>query len=139
MNMSKIEKLTEDKKEEYLELLFTFLRQKSISAQNIGMDEASLMLQKMMEEVGIKTQLLPTKGHPVVYGEIMNDPAYFTLLIYGHYDVQAADPLEEWDSPPFEPTIRIGKIYCRGAGLSWCQSLTRSGHYSDNGVLLLLI
>ncbi|WP_438315576.1 M20/M25/M40 family metallo-hydrolase [Sporosarcina sp. FA9] len=116
MSMSKIENHIKGKRDEYLDLLFTFLRQKSISAQNVGMEEACILLQEIMEGMGIKTQLLPTKGHPVVYGEIMNDPSNFTLLIYGHYDVQPADPLEEWDSPPFEPTIRNGKIYCRGAG-----------------------
>src|SRR5690625_7126960 len=69
-----------------------------------------------MVAIGIKTQLIPTDGYPVVYGEIINDPNAFTLLIYGHYDVQPPDPVEKWDSPPFEPTIRDGRIYCRGAG-----------------------
>lgn len=56
------------------------------------------------------------EGHPVVYGEKINDKNNFTLLIYGHYDVQPADPIEEWMTPPFEPTIKNDKIYCRGAG-----------------------
>src|SRR5699024_5097425 len=108
--------LIDSKRDEYLELLFTLLRQKSISAQNIGITEATSLLKGMMEDIGIETKLIPTKGHPVVYGEIINDPSDFTLLIYGHYDVQPPDPIDEWISPPFEPTIRDGRIYCRGAG-----------------------
>src|SRR5579859_903332 len=59
--------------------------------------------------------LLQTKGHPLVYGEWLNAPGKPTVLIYGHYDVQPVDPVELWDSPPFEPTIRNGNLYCRGA------------------------
>jgi len=116
MSLLKVEKLVEQKKDEYLETLFTLLRQKSISAQNIGMEECSNLVKNMMEEIGIKTRLIETEGHPVVYGEIINDPENFTLLIYGHYDVQPADPIDEWNTPPFEPTIVDGKIFCRGAG-----------------------
>src|SRR5699024_2452424 len=108
--------LIDSKRDEYLELLFTLLRQKSISAQNIGITEATSLLKGMMEDIGIETKLIPTNGHPVVYGEIINDPNNFTLLIYGHYDVQPPDPIDEWHSPPFEPTIRDGRIFCRGAG-----------------------
>src|SRR5690606_35677348 len=59
--------------------------------------------------------LLETPGHPVVYGRWDVDPSRPTLLVYGHYDVQPPDPLALWDSPPFEPTIREGTIYARGA------------------------
>lgn len=116
MVIAAMENRIKEKQEEYLETLFTLLRQKSISAQNIGIAETGELLTKMMEEIGIKTQIIPTAGHPVIYGEIINDPEYFTLLIYGHYDVQPPDPIEEWDSPPFDPTIRDGRIYGRGAG-----------------------
>lgn len=116
MSMEKVRELVTAKKDEYLDTLFTILRQRSISAQNIGMEETCEMLKGMMEDVGIKTKAIPTDGYPVVYGEIINDPSNFTLLIYGHYDVQPEDPIDEWLSPPFEPTIRDGKIYCRGAG-----------------------
>lgn len=116
MSLSKVSKLVEERKDEYLEQLFTLLRQKSISAQNTGIEECADLLKGIMEDIGIKTRLLKTAGHPVVYGEIIHDPDAFTLLIYGHYDVQPPEPLNEWLSPPFEPTIRDGKIYCRGAG-----------------------
>src|SRR5690625_3791443 len=114
--MEKVRDHVAANEQQFLERLFVLLRQKSISAQNIGIKETSELLKKKMEEIGIETKLLPTAGHPVVYGEMINDPDYFTLLIYGHYDVQPPDPIEEWNSPPFEPTIRDGRIYCRGAG-----------------------
>lgn len=116
MSLSKVSNLIANRKDEYLEQLFTLLKQKSISAQNAGIQECAGLLKGIMEDIGIETSLIETGGHPVVYGEIIEDPERFTLLIYGHYDVQPADPLNEWHSPPFEPTIRDGKIYCRGAG-----------------------
>lgn len=116
MNLQEVKTLIDQRRDDYLELLFTLLRQKSISAKNIGITEATDLLKGMMEDIGIDTRLIETNGHPVVYGEMMNDPNDFTLLIYGHYDVQPPDPIEEWLSPPFEPTIRDGRIYCRGAG-----------------------
>lgn len=116
MSLDQIKEFVEKNKEEYLETLFTLLRQKSISAQNIGMEETSAMLLKMLEDIGMDSRLIETDGHPVVYGEMMKEDNDFTLLIYGHYDVQPADPIDEWNSPPFEPTIRNGKIYCRGVG-----------------------
>lgn len=103
------------KQEEFLEQLFTLLRQKSISTQNDGVEECADLVLKMMKKVGITTKLIETEGHPVVYGELINDPNSFTLLIYGHYDVQPPDPLNKWLSDPFEPEIRDGRVYARGA------------------------
>jgi len=60
-------------------------------------------------------RIIKTDGHPLVYAEWLNAPGKPTVLIYGHYDVQPVDPIELWDTPPFEPTIRNGKIYARGA------------------------
>ena len=109
-------RLIDERKEEYLQQLFAVLRQKSISAQNIGIRECAELVKGMMEDGGIRTRLIETAGHPVIYGEMIRNPDAFTVLIYGHYDVQPPDPLDEWNSEPFEPTIRDGKIYCRGAG-----------------------
>lgn len=116
MNLDKVQELVWNRKDEYLEQLFILLRQKSISTQNVGIVECAELLKQMMEELGIDTRLIETKGHPVVYGELMKEENAFTLLIYGHYDVQPPEPIEDWISPPFEPTIRDGRVYCRGAG-----------------------
>nr|WP_263326897.1 M20/M25/M40 family metallo-hydrolase [Neobacillus sp. Marseille-Q6967] len=116
MSFDKMEELIQTRKEAYLEQLFVLLRQKSISTQNLGIYECAELLKGMMEELGINTRLIETKGHPVVYGEMINHENAFTLLLYGHYDVQPPEPLEDWVSPPFEPTIREGRIFARGAG-----------------------
>ena len=110
MTLKNVSAMIKERKEEYLNQLFTLLRQKSISAQNIGIRDCAILLKGMMNEIGIDTRLIETDGHPVVYGELMNSKNNFTLLIYGHYDVQPPDPLDEWVSPPFEPTVRDGKI-----------------------------
>src|SRR5437763_8993676 len=62
-----------------------------------------------------RVEIIPTQGHPLVYGEWLKAPGKPTLLIYGHYDVQPVDPVNLWESPPFEPTIRGDNLYCRGA------------------------
>ncbi|WP_249869676.1 M20/M25/M40 family metallo-hydrolase [Oceanobacillus saliphilus] len=116
MPLGKIQSILFDKKEEYLEQLFVLLRQKSISTQNDGITECAELLKNIMVEIGINTKIMKTNGHPVVYGEMLKNENAFTLLFYGHYDVQPPDPMDEWLSPPFEPTIRDGRIYARGAG-----------------------
>lgn len=114
--LEKLEACIQERKDPYLQKLFTLLRQPSISPRNEGVRECAVLLQTLMEESGISASLLETPGAPVVYGEVIRDPDTFTLLIYGHYDVQPPEPLEEWVTPPFEPTIRDGRIYCRGVG-----------------------
>jgi acetylornithine deacetylase/succinyl-diaminopimelate desuccinylase-like protein len=94
--------------------LFTLIRQPSISAQNIGIRETAALLKGMLEAIGGKTQLLETSVHPLVYAEFDGPADAPTVLFYGHYDVQPPEPLDEWLSPPFEPTIRDGRIYARG-------------------------
>ncbi|MDV6378584.1 M20/M25/M40 family metallo-hydrolase [Sporosarcina sp. GW1-11] len=116
MKLDRIPEELASEKEEYLEQLFALLRQKSISSQNTGITECAELLKQVMEDIGIDTQIMQTNGHPVVYGEMLNKDHSFTLLIYGHYDVQPAEPVEQWLSPPFEPTMRDGRIYCRGVG-----------------------
>ena len=97
--------------------LQTLLRQKSISAQNVGLEPCAHLLRDLMVKDGITdTQVLPTDGGPeVVVGRLTNPQAEKTLLCYGHYDVQPPEPLEKWDSDPFGAEIRDGVIYARGA------------------------
>ena len=116
--MENIYKTIDDNSERYLEELFTLLKQPSISSQGIGVEDCAKLLAGMMEDVGIRAEILPMGGKsnpPMVYGEILSPGAEKTVLIYGHFDVQPTDPLEAWDSPPFEPTIRDGRIFCRGS------------------------
>lgn len=109
----RLDTYVEENRERFLEELFTFLRQPSISTRDEGVAECAELLARMMREVGIETKVMPTAHHPVVYGELKRGDGP-TVLIYGHYDVQPPEPLEEWTSPPFEPEIRDGKIYGRG-------------------------
>ena len=102
--------------EEMLEQLKTLVRQPSISAQDVGVKACAELLAGMMRADGIETQILPTPGQPMVVGVGEAVPGAPTALIYGHYDVQPVDPLEAWESPPFEPTIRNGRLYGRGTG-----------------------
>lgn len=116
MPLTNIQEIITENQEAYIEQLLILLRQRSISAQSDGITECAELLKHMMEGLGIETQIMKTDGHPVVFGEMMKDENIFTLLIYGHYDVQPSEPIEEWLSSPFEPTIRNGRIYGRGAG-----------------------
>jgi acetylornithine deacetylase/succinyl-diaminopimelate desuccinylase-like protein len=105
---------------QHLEELLTFLRIPSISTQPEHRDqvaEAASWLAGAMEEAGLENvRVIPTAGHPLVYGDNLNaGPEAPTVLIYGHYDVQPADPLELWDSPPFEPEVRDDYLYARGS------------------------
>ncbi len=106
----------DENRQRFLDELFLLLRQPSISAQNQGVAECAALLKRQMETIGIPTQILPTAGHPVVCGEVRAPAAARTVLIYGHYDIQPPEPLDLWKSPPFEPTIRDGRIWGRGTG-----------------------
>ena len=93
-----------------------YLRQPSISTENLGIQECAEMTAEMLRDLGADARLVPLKGgHPVVYGHLMSRNSDHTLLVYGMYDVQPVDPLEAWDSPPFEARIVDGRIIARGA------------------------
>jgi len=87
--------------------------QPSVAAQNWGLEECALLVAEMLEKRGFSTEITPTAGAPVVFAE-RSGRSDRTLIFYNHYDVQPAEPLELWDSPPFEPQIRDGKLYARG-------------------------
>lgn len=106
-------------KERFLEELFSILRIPSVSAQAAhkpDMQKCAERLAALLVEAGADmAQVYPTDGNLVVYGEKIIDPSLKTVLIYGHYDVQPAEPLEKWNSNPFEPVIHDDAIWCRGA------------------------
>ncbi len=106
----------EERRERDLAGLIRLLRQPSISAHNIGVTDCAQLVMELLEEAGFEPQLFETPGHPMVYAERCHQPGMPTVLIYGHYDVQPPDPLDLWLSPPFEPAIRNGKLFARGAG-----------------------
>jgi acetylornithine deacetylase/succinyl-diaminopimelate desuccinylase-like protein len=97
------------------EILERLCRQPSVRAQGIGIEEMATLVEGLLRDVGFSTQQLTAEGAPpAVYGELRGRSSY-TLLLYNHYDVQPAEPLELWHSPAFAPTVRDGKLYARGA------------------------
>lgn len=103
----------------YLDELKTLLRIPSISTlpeHNADVAAAAAWLAEEMKRIGLEhVEVIHTEGHPLVYGDWLHASGKPTALCYGHYDVQPPDPLDEWKSPPFEPTERNGNIYARGA------------------------
>jgi acetylornithine deacetylase/succinyl-diaminopimelate desuccinylase-like protein len=116
---SELARYLHDNDRRFHEELFDFLRIPSVSARTEhkpDMQRAASWLAANLRAAGVDTEILPTPGHPVVLGEWRKAPSGApTVLVYGHYDVQPAEPLELWSSPPFEPTVRDGRIYARGA------------------------
>ncbi|MCL2502507.1 MAG: dipeptidase [Bacteroidales bacterium] len=117
--MSTIKSYIEENQARFLDELFVLLRTPSISSLKEHAPDMQRCADQLVEALisaGVdRAQVYPTAGHPVVFGEKIIDPSFPTVLIYGHYDVQPVDPLNLWDSPPFEPQIRDGAIYARGA------------------------
>lgn len=115
----------ETHQQRFLDELFDFLRIPSVSADPAfsgDVQRAAEFIQNRLLEAGMDSaEIYPTEGHPIVLAEKITDPTRPTILVYGHYDVQPADPYELWDSPPFEPTVRqtpthpAGAIFARGA------------------------
>jgi acetylornithine deacetylase/succinyl-diaminopimelate desuccinylase-like protein len=123
--------------------LFEFLRIPSVSARSEHRDDvakAADWLAGRLKTAGLAAEVIPTKGHPVVLGEWRGaGPKAPTYLVYGHYDVQPAEPLELWHSPPFEPTVRNGRIYARGSvddkGQLYLHVKALEAHLAANGKL----
>src|SRR6187402_725133 len=117
--MQHIKQYIEQNKQRLLDELFELLRFPSVSAdpkyKADVLKTASYVAQKLSDAGADKVEICETAGYPIVYGEKIIDPSLPTVLTYGHYDVQPPDPLELWKTPPFEPTVRDGKIYARGA------------------------
>ncbi|HTN21621.1 MAG TPA: dipeptidase [Pelobium sp.] len=117
--MQVIKSYVEQNRQRFLDELFELLRFPSVSAdpkyKGDVLKTAEFVAEKLKEAGANRVEVCTTDGYPIVYGEKIIDPALPTVLVYGHYDVQPPDPLELWHTPPFEPTLRDGKIYARGA------------------------
>ncbi len=111
---TKIDKYIDKHHNESIAELSWFCSQPSIAAQNLGMEKSAGMVANMLIKRGFKTQIMATGGPPIVVAERVGKRNDRTILFYNHYDVQPPEPLELWDSPPFEPTLRHGKLYARG-------------------------
>lgn len=109
----------EQNKDRFLEEMMELLRIPSISAKSEHKQDmlkcAEMVKQRLLDSGADKAEVMPTNGHPVVYGERIVDASKPTVLVYGHYDVQPPEPLELWHSGPFEPVIKDGKVYARGS------------------------
>ncbi len=108
-----------DHKDKFLNELLDLLRIPSVSADNKfdgDVRNAAMFVKDQLIAAGVDyAELYETKGHPIVYAEKIIDSSFPTVLVYGHYDVQPADPYELWDHPPFEPIVKNDRIYARGA------------------------
>lgn len=117
--MEQINNYIEENKDRFLEELFGLIRIPSISSlkdHKDDMHKAAEYWKKSILDAGAdKAEVMPSDGNPVVYGEKIIDPSLPTVMVYGHYDVMPVDPIDLWESKPFEPEIRDGKIYARGA------------------------
>ena len=110
---SKIDSYLERNLDASLAELSKLVAQPSVGAQNLGLKECAALVGEMLKARGFEVQIMNTAGAPVVFGE-RKGKSDKTLLIYNHYDVQPPEPLELWETPPFEPSLRNGKLYGRG-------------------------
>jgi acetylornithine deacetylase/succinyl-diaminopimelate desuccinylase-like protein len=123
--MQDVKQYIEQNKQRFLDELFALLRIPSISADSAYAGDvkkaAEFVAERMREAGADNVEVCPTPGHPIVYGEKIIDAKLPTVLVYGHYDVQPAVPLDLWDTPPFEPTVKItaahpeGAVFARGS------------------------
>ncbi len=140
---TKIEAYLEENSERFLEELFSFLRIPSISTNSENKSDVNRCAQWLFDHLkGIaisELEIHETAGHPILYAEYLVDENKPTILLYGHYDVQPPEPLELWDSPPFEPEVRDGKIFARGAtddkGQLFAHLKAIEAHLAVNGTL----
>ncbi len=117
--METVQKYIQANRQRFLDELLEFLRIPSISADTSHKEDvlkAATWLSNELKRIGMEgVEIIPTKGHPVVFGEKKVSVDVPTILVYGHYDVQPVDPLNLWNSPPFEPVIKDEKIWARGS------------------------
>ena len=113
MSFTEIDKYLEDNFDENIKELSELCEIPSVAAQNLNMTECAEFVAGLLKKRGFETEVMPTEGAPVVYAE-RKGKVDKTLIFYNHYDVQPAEPLDLWESPAFEPTIRDGKLFARG-------------------------
>ena len=118
-NMKKTDKYIKDNKDRFLEELFELIRIPSISSEAAHKPDmircAECWREHLLKAGADKAEVMPTDGNPIVYGEKIIDPKKPTVLVYGHYDVMPVDPIELWNTKPFEPVVKDGRIWARGA------------------------
>jgi acetylornithine deacetylase/succinyl-diaminopimelate desuccinylase-like protein len=113
IDMTQYDAYLENNMDKSITELSQYCRQPSVAAQNWGLTECATITAEMLKSRGFKVEVIITGGAPVVFGE-RQGRSNKTLLFYNHYDVQPPEPMELWDSPPFEPTLREGKLFARG-------------------------
>jgi acetylornithine deacetylase/succinyl-diaminopimelate desuccinylase-like protein len=117
--MDALTRYLDEHREQFLENLKASLRIPSVSAQPEHRDDVARCARHLadhLKSIGMtRVEVVATAGHPIVYGEWLGAPGKPTALLYGHYDVQPPEPLELWRTPPFEPTVKDGKLFARGA------------------------
>ena len=117
--MDKAKAYIDEHKERFVGELFELLRIPSVSAQSVHAPDvvrcAELLAGLLVRSGADRAEVMPTEGNPIVYAEKIVDPAAKTVLVYGHYDVMPVDPVDEWRTSPFEPVVKDGRIWCRGA------------------------
>lgn len=113
MNIQAIDRYIEENLNASIKELSNLCAQPSVAAQNLGIEACADLVADSLKARGFKVQILPTGGSPIVFGERKGKKDE-TLVVYDHYDVQPPEPLDLWESPPFEPTIRGGRLYARG-------------------------
>lgn len=111
--MNKVYQYIDSNSEQYLEWLIEACNQPSVSAQNYGMVDMKELVKVFLKKIGAKVEEIKTSGYPIIYGELASDKDK-TLTFYNHYDVQPADPIEEWLTDPFKATIEDEKVFARG-------------------------
>jgi len=116
--IGKVFRVIEERRDAFIEELLDFLKIPSVSADSsyrIDVRRAAEWLVASLARLGMETKIFETGNHPIVFGELFTSFDRPTLLVYGHYDVQPPDPLDEWTNNPFDPSIRDGYVYARGA------------------------
>jgi acetylornithine deacetylase/succinyl-diaminopimelate desuccinylase-like protein len=111
--MKKVDSYLEENLEKSINELAEYCKQPSVSAQQLGLNECAELTADLLKKRGLSVEIIKTGGAPVVIGEKAGKSKR-TILFYNHYDVQPAEPLDLWDSPPFEPSLRDGKLFARG-------------------------